>query len=238
MARTGRIKWTRGDAKKVANLVRQFNAKITRTAKKNPSIASALPDRMNSQAIQQMYSQLTRKDFNRWVASTMRFLRKGAETVVKTKAGVSTTRWQLNEIRYNLNAINAERRKRMERLQPSTYRGTMGAIQELELQPRRNMSQTITPEYWEQYVRGIEKQVLSSYVSGKMELYKENYKKAILNELGNQEELLDIVDKIPADTLAEVYASDPGLQINYIYYDIDIAEKVANLMEKLGGLLE
>lgn len=237
MARTGRIKWTRGDAKKVANLVRQFNAKITRITKKNPSIATALPDRMNSQAIQQMYSQLTRKDFNRWVASTMRFLRKGAEDVITTKAGVTTTRWQLNEIRYNLNAINAERRKRMARLQPSTYRGTMGAIQELELTPRRNLSQSIPMEYWEKYVSGIEKQVLSSYIGGKMELYKENYKKAILNELGNQEELLELVDRISTSTLAEAYAYDPDLQIGYIYYDIDIEDKVANLMEKLGGLL-
>lgn len=237
MARTGRIKWTRGDAKKVANLVRQFNAKITRISKKNPSIAKALPERMNSQAIQQMYSQLTRKDFNRWVASTMRFLGKGAEEVVKTKVGVTTTRWQLNEIRYNLNAINAERRKRMERLQPSTRKGTMGAIQELELTPRRNLSQTIPQKYWEKYVSGIEKQVLSSYIVDKMKLYKENYKKATLNELGNQEELLALVDSIPASTLAEAYASDPDLQIGYIYYDMDIEDKVANLMEKLGRLL-
>ena len=237
MARTGRIKCTRGDAKKVANLARQFNAKITRITKKNPSIAKALPERMNSQAIQQMYSQLTRKDFNRWVASTMRFLRKGAEEVVKTNAGVTTTRWQLNEIRYNLNAINAERRKRMERLQPSTRKGTMGAIQELELTPRLNLSQTIPSEYWAKYVSGIEKQVLSSYIVDKMKLYKENYKKAILNELGNQEELLELVDRIPTPTLAEAYAYDPDLQIRYIYYDIDIDDKVANLMEKLGGLL-
>ena len=237
MARTGRIKWTRDDAKKAANLVRQFNAKITRITKKNPFIVKALPERMNSQAIQQMYSQLTRKDFNRWVASTMRFLRKGAEDVITTKAGVTTTRWQLNEIRYNLNAINAERRKRMERLQPSTYRGTMGSLQELELTPRRNLSQTIPAEYWGKYVSGIKKQVLSSYIGDKMKLYKENYKKAILNELGNQEELLELVDSIPTSTLAEAYASDPDLQIRYIYYDIDIEDKVANLMEKLGGLL-
>lgn len=237
MARTGRIKWSRGDAKKVANLVRQFNAKITRITKKNPSIAKALPERMNSQAIQQMYSQLTRKDFNRWVASTMRFLKRGADEIVTTKAGVKTTRWQLNEIRYNLQRINAERRARMERLQPATVRGTMGAIQELELTPRRNLSQTIPMEYWGKYVSGIEKQVLSSYTGEKMKLYKENYKKAILNELGNQEELLELVDSIPTSTLAEAYASDPDLQIGYIYYDIDIEDKVANLIEKLGGLL-
>lgn len=238
MAVRSKIKWTKNDARKVANLVRQFNTKITRITRKNPSIATALPDRMNSQAIQQMYSQLTRKDFNRWVASTMRFLRKGAEDVITTKAGVATTRWQLNEIRYNLNAINAERRKRMERLQPSTRKGTMGAIQELELKPRRNLSQTIPRGYWAKYVSGIEKQALSSYIVDKMQLYKENYKKAILNELGNQEELLELVDSIPTPTLADAYASDPDLQIRYIYYEIDVEAKVANLMEKLGGLLE
>ena len=238
MARTGRIKWTRGDAKKVANLVRQFNAKITRTAKKNPSIASALPARMNSQAIQQTYSQLTRKDFNRWVASTMRFLRKGAETVVRTKAGVSTTRWQLNEIRYNLNAINAERRKRMERLQPSTERGTMGAIRELELTPRRNLSQTIPQQDWERYVRGIERQVLSSYTSEKSEQYKKNYMQSIRNAYGDQPELETIIESLPAVTIGEAYAHDPDLGINYQYYDVEIEYAVQNLIEKWSQYLK
>lgn len=237
MARTGRIKWTRGDAQKVANLVRQFNAKITRITKKNPSIANTLPERMNSQAIQKMYSQLTRKDFNRWIASTMRFLRKGAEEVVKTKAGVTTTRWQLNEIRYNLNAINAERRKRMERLEPSTTKGTMGAIKELELQPRRNMSQNIPTQYWERYVRGIEKQVLSSYVSNRAEQYKRNYLTAMREALGEQPELESIIARIPAETVAEAYAQDPDLSIDYLYYEHEIEEAVQNLKEKWSRFL-
>lgn len=237
MARTGRIKWTRGDAQKVANLVRQFNAKITRITKKNPSIAKTLPERMNSQAIQQMYSQLTRKDFNRWVASTMRFLRKGAEDVITTKAGVTTTRWQLNEIRYNLNAINAERRKRMERLQPSTTKGTMGAIKELELQPRINLSQSIIAQYWDRYVRGIEKQTLSSYVSTRAEQYKRNYLKAMRDAFGEQPELESILAQIPAETVWEAYAQDPDLGINYSYYDYEIEEAVKNLKEKWRRLL-
>ena len=232
MATRGKIKWSKNDARKVANLVRWFNAKITRIAKKTPSIAVALPDRMNSQAIQQMYSQLTRADFNRWVNSTMRFLRAGAERVVTTKAGVTTTRWQLDEIRYNLQRINAERRARMERLKPSTRKGTMGAIKELELQPRRNLSKNIPQQYWEQYVRGIEKQVLSSYRSGRAEQYKRNYLAAMRNALGDQPELEAILAQIPAETVAEAYAQDPDLSINYHYYDHGVEEAVQTLKEK------
>ena len=231
MARTGRIKWTRDDAKKTANLVRQFNAKITRITKKNPSIVKALPERMNSQAIQQMYSQLTRSDFNRWINSTMRFLKRGADEIVTTNAGVKTTRWQLNEIRYNLQRINAERRKRMERLQPSTTKGTMGAIKELELQPRRNLAQNIPTQYWERYVRGIEKQVLSSYASDRAEQYKRNYLTAMRAALGDQPELESILARIPAETVVEAYAQDPDLSIDYLYYEHEIEEAVQNLKE-------
>lgn len=237
MATGGKIKWSKNDARKVANLVRQFNAKITRILKKNPSIASALPNRMNSQAIQKMYSQLNRADFNRWVNSTMRFLKKGADEIVTTKAGVKTTRWQLNEIRYNLQRINAERRARMERLQPSTRKGTMGAIKELELQPRRNLSQNIPDQYWEQYVRGIEKQVLSSYRTGRAEQYKRNYLTAMRTALGDQPELEEILAQIPAETVAEAYAQDPDLSINYLYYEYEIEEAVQNLKEKWGRFL-
>ena len=237
MAVRGKIKWTKNDARKVANLVRQFNAKITRITKKNPSIAKALPGRMNSQAIQQMYSQLTRADFNRWVNSNMRFLKKGADEIVTTKAGVKTTRWQLNEIRYNLQRINAERRSRMERLQPSTTKGTMGAINELELQPRRNLAQNIPAQYWERYVRGIEKQVLSSYISSRAEQYKRNYLTALREALGEQPELESILAQIPAETVAEAYAQDPDLSIGYLYYEHEIEEAVQNLKEKWSRFL-
>ena len=237
MATRGKIRWTRNDARKVANLARQFNAKITRIIKKNPSIASALPERVNSQAIQQMYSQLTRADFNRWVNSTMRFLKRGAEEILSTKAGVITTRWQLNEIRYNLQHINAERRTRMKALQPSTAKGTMGAIKELELQPRRNLAQHIPVQYWEKYVRGVEKQVLSSYKSERAERYKLNYLMAMRDALGTQPELESIITKIPAETLAEAYAQDPEFSIDYLYYENEIEEAVQNLKEKWSRFL-
>lgn len=237
MPTRGKIKWTKNDARKVANLVRQFNAKITRITRKNPSIARALPGRMNSKAIQQMYSQLTRADFNRWVNSTMRFLKRGGDEIVTTKAGVKTTRWQLNEIRYNLQRINVERRARMERLQPSSTKGTMGAIKELELQPRRNLAQNIPMQYWERYVRGIEKQALSSYVSDRAEQYKRNYLTAMREALGNQPELEAILEQIPAETVAEAYAQDPDLSIDYLYYEHEIEEAVQNLKEKWSKFL-
>src|SRR5699024_958114 len=141
-----------------------------------------------------------------------------------TKAGVTTTRWQLNEIRYNLNAINAERRKRMERLQPSTTKGTMGAIKELEIQPRSNLAQSIPAQYWDRYVRGIEKQVLSSYVSNRAEQYKRNYLTALRQALGEQPELESIIKQIPAETVAEAYAQDPVLSIDYLYYEHEVEE--------------
>ena len=125
----------------------------------------------------------------------------------------------------------------MERLQPSTTKGTMGAIKELELQPRINLSQSILPEYWDRYVRGIEKQVLSSYLSNRAEQYKQNYLKAMRDALGKQPELESILAQIPAETVVEAYAQDPDLSLDYFYYDYEIEEAVQNLKEKWSALL-
>lgn len=233
MARTSRIKWTKRDIATVTNVVRQFNAKITRVSRRNPVLAGIQPERLNNQAIQQMLRQMTRQDFNRWLGRTRRYLKAGAEMPYTTKQGVNTTVWQFQETTNDFRSINARRKAELKRLQPSTFTGTMGAIEQLNLRPRKNTVQEILPRDWERFVKNVESQSYRVNRIQQAEMYTNNYIEAIRNNLGFQPNLENLVRQIPPEELYDLYASNPMLQIDFIYSLEDVADIVSIMQDAL-----
>ena len=74
-------------------------------------------------------------------------------------------------------------------------------------------------------------------MSSRAEQYKRNYLTAMREALGEQPELERILAQIPAETVAEAYAQDPDLSIDYLYYEHEIEEAVQNLKEKWSMFL-
>lgn len=238
MARSSRIRWTKNDARTVVNLVRQFNAKITRVSRRNPSLAGIQPERINSQAIQEMLKQMTRRDFNRWLGRTRRYLEKGAELPYTTKQGVDTTVWQFRETTNDFRSINAKRRAELKRLNPSTITGTMGAIEQLQLRPRKNTIQEVLPKDWKTFIANIERQTYSREREIKSSRYQQNYIQAIRNEMGYQPELEDLVRQIDPMDLYDLYAANPLVQIDFVYAPEEIEEKVRLISEELRKYID
>lgn len=238
MARSSRIRWTKNDARTVVNLVRQFNAKITRVSRRNPSLAGIQPERINSQAIQEMLKQMTRRDFNRWLGRTRRYLEKGAELPYTTKQGVKTTVWQFRETTNDFRSINAKRRAELKRLAPSTTKGTMGSIEQLQLRPRKNTIQEVLPKDWERFIANIERQTYSREREIKSSKYQQNYIQAIRNEMGHQPELEDLVRQIDPMDLFDLYAANPLVQIDFVYAPEEIEEKVRLISEELRKYID
>lgn len=238
MARSSRIRWTKNDTRTVVNLVRQFNAKITRVSRRNPALAGIQPERINSQAIQEMLKQMTRRDFNRWLGRTRRYLEKGAELPYTTKQGVNTTIWQYRETTNDFRYINAKRRAELKRLKPSTITGTMGAIEQLQLRPRKNTIQEILPKDWKTFIANIERQTYSREREIKSSRYQQNYIQAIRNEMGYQPELEELVKQIDPMDLYDLYAANPLVQIDFVYAPEEIEEKVRLIGEELRKYID
>ena len=139
MGRQYNIKWSEADEKELKRVVRNYNAKINRLAKKNPKMKNALPDKLSSRDVTELKNLIvTRKDFNRELNSLKRFSNKGSEDMFiildsgetikkevydsnpdKYKSTYQTkiTRWEKTEINRRVPIINKKRAKEKEKIE-------------------------------------------------------------------------------------------------------------------------
>ena len=234
MAGTNQIRWRDVDSRKIANLVRQFNAKITRVSKQHPELARIQPERIISKELQDFLKRYDRATFNRYVGRLQRYLRKGAELPYTTKQDVTITNWQKREIDNNFRSINARRRAEMNKYQPSAEKGTLRTIEEGNLRPRKNTVNEIKEKNWGKFVENLEKQVLSYADNSRKEQYKQNYIKAIQNQFGDSSPIINIISEIDSENLIEAYYSDPILQIDFVYDPKEAQELERLIIERLN----
>lgn len=216
MPRTSNIKWRQSDRNKISRTVQQFNAKITRTLRQHPEWSEFLPQRLTVSELTNKIS--SRRDFNREINSAQRFLRKGAEIPFESKTGIKTTQWEKREVGYKVAQVNRQRTLEAKRANVSTTKGTMGSIKDNNLKPKKYDINKIRLSDWAKYVETVEKQILSSYTTEKMERYKQNYLKAIIQNLGTGElakRLYDYVEKLDPEFMYNIYYDDPVLQIQF-----------------------
>lgn len=232
MPRQYNIKWRNKDKTRLSNTVRQFNAKITRTLKKNPELAPYLPERLTVQGLRDKIK--TRQDFNLEVNSARRFLKPGAETPVTSATGIRTTKWEKREVGIKVGVINRRRNRELKKMNPTTEKGTMGTIRENNLRPKKYDIDKIKASDWDMFVYGVEKQIMSGYTAQKNELYKQNFIKAVKTAFGSKgTEIVEMAQSIPADILVELYYNDPVLQVEFIYNPLEMQIKIDNIVEHL-----
>lgn len=216
MSRPYKINWRKSDTKKLANLARQFNSKLTRISKKYPDFAQYLPKRISTKEIKSLIT--TRQDFNRLYKEYSRFLKKGAEELVTTPTGLTLTKWDIQETRYKVQAVNRARAKKRKELKGivSTESGTMGSIQNANLLPKKFNLSTIND--WNAYVKNLDKQLHSQYYKKQEAKYRENFVQALYNVFNSEaDDIINLVNQIPDSELSQLYYSNPVLQIDFIY---------------------
>ena len=232
MPRQYNINWRNKDKTRLSNTVRQFNAKISRTLKKNPELAPYLPERLTVKGLRDKIQ--TRQDFNREIKSARRFLKPGAETPVTSATGIRTTRWEKQEVGIKVGVINRRRNRELKEMNPTTEKGTMGTIRENNLRPKKYDIDKIKASDWDMFVYGVEKQIMSGYTAQKNELYKQNFIKAVETAFSSKgTEIVEMAQSIPADILVELYYNDPVLQVEFIYNPLEMQIKIDNIVEHL-----
>lgn len=239
MPKSAKIKWRQEDRNAIARTVAQFNAKLTRTLKAHPEWAPYLPSRLNSKEIQSNID--TRSDFNRTVNSYKRFLRPGAEAPYASATGIHTTNWERREIGIKIGIINRRRARELKLANVSTFKGTMGSIQENNLRPKKYDINKIKATDWEKFVESVEKQASPNYNRERLELYKENYKNAIFNTFGNDDkaqELLNLIDSLSPEFLFNQYYDDPLLEIGFIYDPLESSLILNTVLDRWTGAIE
>lgn len=229
MSRNGKIKWTKADDKLLVSTVKKFNAKIARVSKRNPALANIQPAKVSTKTLKNELKDYERKEFRRYIGRMERYLRKGAEMPYTTREGVNITLWQKREIANTFNAINARRRAELKKYNPTTTTGRMGAIEQNNLQPRKNTIQSIKPKNWGAFVENLEKQLLGSTESVRQAKYKENFLHAVEVTIGKNSRLYNRLMQVPADRLYQYYYTEPLLQISFTS-DPKSAEEIEEIM--------
>ena len=126
-----KIRWSEADDKEFKRVVKNYNAKINRLAKKDPKNAKSLPAKITSKDITQLKELIgNRQEFNRELNSLKRFSNKGSEDIFvilrdgsmikkdifdnnpekyETQYSTLLTRWEKNEISRRLPKVNEAR---------------------------------------------------------------------------------------------------------------------------------
>lgn len=224
--------------------VRNFNRKIDRQSKQHPEKRAALPKKITAQKFKEIEASIgSKRDFNRTVNRIKRFSKKGAEDVVTNKEGLSVTRWAKNEAARTNAANELRKRARRESIEPSTTTGTMGLAESKEFLPRTfDFENFKTEKEFEKFVDAVEYQLTDKYEQEKLDLYKENYLKAISEQLGDgkiAKQLYDYIEKMAPDKIFKGYNRDVDvkgyrrdfLSINFTYGHTDKEGAASSILD-------
>lgn len=207
MSKQHKIRWTQTDTQELTRVVRNFNSKVRRLAKKNPQLKNALPPEVKVKQLKELIN--TRQDLKRELNALKRFSKRGAEEIVvidNTDYNLTMTKWQRTEMNRRVGFINKKRKKRLQELQEIelTQDGEelgyklgdigMGKANEVSLQPMnaftRRMSQYDLKWKW----KAIMTESQSDYYDKKDMQLRDNFIKAIEENFGSRAS--DVVDSI------------------------------------------
>lgn len=208
MSKYHKIRWSEQDTKEINRVVKNFNSKINRLAKQNPSIANILPEKVTTKQLKELIN--TRQDLKRELNALKRFSKRGAEEIVdvpNSEYDLKITNWQRTEMNRRIGVINRKRKARLNELQniEMTSRGEslgytrgqlgMGKAEEIALQPMtaffRTMGNTDLKKRW----KSILHQSQSDYFTKRDYQVRENYITG-LKQNYNESDIIDIIDKI------------------------------------------
>lgn len=238
MQKQSNIKWRSDDYEKLTKNVRKFNAKITRVKKKFPEFAEYFPDRISVTDIRE--KSTTRADFNREIKKIERFMRGGAEKPIMSELGVKTTEWEKREVSIAMGTINRKRTMERKRMNLSTKLGTMGTVKESNTKKKKFNFNEIPESSWHNFVKNVEKQIHSTYGGERLELYKNNYKKALQGSMGiYADELMELLSQVDSRIFMDAFYQNPALSIDFTYDLTDLKikyEKIKESLIKLKGM--
>lgn len=223
------IRWTTGRRLELNDVTRSFNSKINRLANANPELAPFLPSQVSANDL--MGSITTSKEYNNIIKSMLRFTKAGAETLVTSDRGATTTKWQLDETKRELSSVNAKRRYLRDRLNNSDAPNKQRIIDEFNLKKKNLDFLTKNQRQWEIFQQTVHRQAGPSYYSDRVAQYKKNYLKAT-DRLNIYKPLIEnLAQRMDGWQLYDLYYDEEAIQISYNYGQNPILDKVGKMLD-------
>lgn len=230
MATPGKIRWRDSDIEALKRELDKYNRKIRRLQKQGvPEVVRSLPPKISFKQAKANISY--RSEYNNLMKSLKRFTKRGSQQLVKTRSGVVTTKYEIEDINARVRSINARRAREAAKMPQEAYemfdKPRMGRMKERALKAKQYAG-SVSPEDWEEYVRSVRKQSEPGYDLRRKETYKRNFYSA-LDTIFDEEEseyYKELFDQMKLDDFVELSLDDEVLYINFLYKDpLSIAEK-------------
>lgn len=243
MSGTHSIKWRKSDEKELKRVVKNFNAKLNRIAKKNPEVVNYLPDKISFADLRDTIS--SRKEFNRELNSLKRFTKRGSETIVEAKeSGLKVTKWEKNEVALQVAIINRERTRKRKLLEAEevTTRGQktnltraqMGSQRMNELNKKKFSFDKIKKSDWKKFKETVKKQSHPNFQSEADLHLRENYIKGLKEIFGDTDEtkqLIEEIEKLPIKDFITKFYKEQEATVDFIYDPIEAERKLKILKD-------
>lgn len=215
MPKYHKIKWNDADTRELERAVRNFNAKVTRLAKKNPQMKSALPEKVSARQLRELIN--TRNDLKREINSLKRFSKRGAEQIVdipNSEYNLKITKWQRTEMNRAVAIINRKRKARLEEVVnlEMTSRGEslgytkaqigMGKPELAALRPMNAFYRTMKYSDLKERYKSIQAQRQSDYFTKKDFMLRDNFTRSLYTNY-NPNDIQDVVDAIETMDIKE-----------------------------------
>lgn len=231
MSKQYNIRWRESDEQELKRVVRNFNAKIDRLAKKDPKNANTLPEKVRVGQLKELID--TRQDLKRELKSLQRFSKRGSEELVEipdSQYNIKITAWQKQEMSIRAGLVSRKRKKRKSELEELEVKSRgqelgykvgqvgMGKADEIALRPIKAFYRTMNRVDVNKRFKSLVKQSQSTYFNRADEQYRKNYINSLLENY-NSEDIGDVIQKIEEmsikDFIALVKSEDPNFEFNY-----------------------
>ena len=225
MSKRYNIRWREADDAELKRVVKNYNAKIARLEKKDPTNKNALPEKMSVRQMKELIS--TRQDLNRELNSLRRFSRRGAEELIDVPDNdynLKITKWQKEEMTRRIGTINQKRAKRLERLQETEMKSRgeklgytvgqfgMGKAEEVSLTPIKAFTSKMNRADLNKKYKHILKESQANYFDVKDEVLRNNYIKGLKTNYdeADLEDVIAAIEDMPFDEFYSTFQAEGG----------------------------
>lgn len=227
------IRWRKKDTENLQRLVRNYNAKITRLAKKGYD-TELLPDKLKFKDLKKRIE--TRQDFNTEVNVMKVFTARYSENVNKMERGALIPTFAMKQANIKIEAINRKRReqrKKIENMQVTDRNKKLGVkVKEYVDQGLEQMQDRhFNPKNMSKKDFAIFQKTLWEYnktIQEKNSNYRDNLYKSFetvfKDTLGDEyvKELYDILDTLSTEDIINKYYTDINMNIQFSYNETDL----------------
>lgn len=232
MSRKYNIRWNEADEAELKRVVKNFNAKLTRLAKKDPKNKNALPERVSAAQLRDMIE--TRQDLNRELNSLRRFSERGAEEIIDvpdSDYNLKITKWQKKEMTMRAAIVNRKRKAQRDRVADIEMKSRgeslgytkgqigMGKAEAVSLDPVKEFLPSMNRRDLNKRMKQLQKESMSMYWDKRNEIMRQNYITQIERNFPDAmvSDIIEQIREMDFDEFRKVFeAEDQGkFEFNY-----------------------